>query len=93
MTIDEFEQSLSGDTPPDLAAPLQALWHAARGDWHRAHQIAQSSAGGDGDWVHAYLHRVEGDLGNAAYWYHRAGRPVESGDLKAEWRKIVKALL
>ena len=93
MTIDEFERTLSGDNPPDLAAPLQALWHAARDEWHRAHEIAQSSADINGDWVHAYLHRVEGDLGNAAYWYRRAGRPVEGGDLKAEWRAIVQALL
>ena len=75
MTMAEFKASLSGAAPaPDLAAPLAALWWAAKGNWDEAHKIAQDEASADGSWVHAYLHRVEGDLGNAGYWYRRAGR-------------------
>ena len=69
-----------------------ALWHAARDDWDRAHTAAQSGTTSDADWVHAYLHRVEGDLDNARYWYARAGKPVETGPLEAEWAAIAGAL-
>ncbi|MBS1798370.1 MAG: hypothetical protein JSS95_00950 [Acidobacteria bacterium] len=72
---------------------LLALWLDAKGDWNRAHEIAQEVAGPDGAWVHAYLHRKESDLGNAAYWYARAGRAVEKGDLSAEWERIAIELL
>ncbi len=79
--------------PPGLGPALQALWHDARGDWDRAHELAQAASGRDGAWVHAYLHRKEGDEGNAGYWYARAGRPAARGDLRAEWEQIVRALL
>jgi hypothetical protein len=73
--------------------PLQALWHDAQGDWDEAHAVAQRAASPDGDWVHAYLHRKEGDLGNAGYWYARARRTMPSGSLDAEWAAIVDDLL
>lgn len=90
-----FEASLKGETPPDgLSRPLRALWHAGKGDWDRAHGIVQEDeASADCAWVHAYLHRVEGDRANAAYWYRRAARTAPGGDLQAEWRAIAGALL
>ena len=94
MTMAEFKASLSGAAPaPDLAAPLAALWWAARGNWDQAHSIAQDEANADGAWVHAYLHRVEGDLGNASYWYRRAGQPVATDTIETEWERMVLALL
>ena len=73
--------------PPLLAA----LWWDARGDWVRAHEIAQSVETADGSWVHAYLHRKEGDLGNADYWYRRAGRRRPAVTLDDEWAEIAEA--
>ena len=94
MDIDTFERSLQQDAPPDgLNLALQALWYEAKGDWHAAHRAAQAEDDDDGAWVHAYLHRVEGDESNAGYWYRRAGRPHANSDLKQEWRDIVSALL
>ena len=78
----------AGGLPPALAA----LWWAARDEWERAHEAAQSDAGPDADWVHAYLHRVEGDLENAGYWYGRAKRPAATGALDAEWAAIAAEL-
>ncbi|MEJ2061307.1 MAG: hypothetical protein P8Y64_12610 [Gammaproteobacteria bacterium] len=89
-----FRDSLAGPQPPaDCPVPLQALWHAAQGAWDRAHELVQRESGPQAAWVHAYLHRVEGDLGNARYWYHRAGRSPATGDLEAEWTEIVEILL
>jgi hypothetical protein len=93
MTVD-FKSSLSDATPsPSLSPPLAALWWAAKGDWSKAHGIVQDEEGVDAAWVHAYLHRLEGDLGNAGYWYRRAGKPVASGPTEAEWDSVVSALL
>jgi hypothetical protein len=89
MTITEFRAS-SAD---DFDGPLLALWWDAHGDWEKAHNVAQDVDAAEGAWVHAYLHRKEGDLANAAYWYRRAGRPVASGDLNVEWQQIVEELL
>ncbi len=90
----DFKSSLSGQAPaPGISPPLAALWWAAKGDWARAHAIVQDEAGVDAAWVHAYLHRVEGDLGNAGYWYRRAGQPVATGPVGAEWEKMVSTLL
>src|SRR3989442_10527232 len=75
------------------ALPINGLWWDAKGDWTRAHESAQQDEGMEGSWVHAYLHRKEGDQGNAAYWYNRAGKPVSPDPLDAEWLCIVKALL
>ena len=94
MDIAAFRQSFSDAAPPaGLSAALEALWHDAHGDFDRAHNLAQSDEGGLGDWVHAYLHRKEGDAGNAAYWYRRAGKPVCREKLEAEWEAIASALL
>jgi len=90
----DFKASLSGASPaPGLDAPLAALWWAAKGGWDQAHKIVQDEKSTDAAWVHAYLHRVEGDLGNAGYWYRRAARPAASGSLEAEWEQIASALL
>jgi hypothetical protein len=94
MTWDEFEASLAKDNPPaGLSKPLQALWQDGKGDWTRAHEIAQSVPDWKGAWVHAYLHRKEGDLSNASYWYSRAGRPRSKASLEEEWEEIALALL
>lgn len=94
MTPQEFEKTLGADAPPPGLHPLLlALWHEARGDWEAAHRIAQADEGPDAAWVHAYLHRAEGDLGNAGYWYRRAGRTAADGPLEAERRAIAAALL
>ncbi|MGD9509300.1 MAG: hypothetical protein AB7I59_25005 [Geminicoccaceae bacterium] len=90
-----FNASLvEAEPPPGLSPPVRALWHAARGEWETAHEIAQRQEGEPAhDWVHAHLHRVEGDLGNAGYWYRRARRPMAQGDLAAERDAIVAELL
>jgi len=94
MTFEAFRESLSADSPPaDLRAPLQALWCEAKGDWSAAHRLAQAEDDAAGAWVHAYLHRVEGDLANAGYWYRRAGQPVCTSSLTTEWTAIANALL
>ena len=95
MTFEQFEASISSSsaTPPAVAPALVALWHDARGDWRTAHEVAQDVPDPEGAWVHAYLHRKEGDASNAGYWYRRAGKPMASGPLKHEWKEIVRALL
>jgi hypothetical protein len=94
MTLQDFQAALASSAPPpDLSAPLLALWHDGRGDWDAAHRVAQDVESADGSWIHAYLHRKEGDEGNAAYWYRRAGKPIATVSLDAEWREIVAALL
>ncbi len=94
MTPDAFSATLAAASPPEgLAAPLAALWWAGRGDWDQAHALAQDDASRDAAWVHAHLHRREGDEGNARYWYRRAGRPAATGPLEAEWRAMAAALL
>ncbi len=94
MDLTAFEGSLEGAAPPTgLSKPLQALWQEAKGAWDEAHNLAQADKGPAGAWVHAYLHRVEGDLRNAGYWYRRAGRPASEQALREEWRAIATALL
>ena len=94
MDIPTFKQTLDRDAPPeDLARALAALWHEAKGDWDQAHRLAQGQKDADGAWVHAYLHRVEGDQSNAEYWYRRAEKPPSSAPLKKEWDEIAGALL
>ena len=103
MDVTEFRATQGGDTPPvGLSPALEAMWYAARAanvagaDWDRAHGIVQRAgeAGDrDADWVHAYLHRVEGDTANAGYWYRRAERPVADGTLDEEWTSLVEDLL
>jgi hypothetical protein len=94
VTVDDLKDSLSqANPPPGLTPPLAGLWWAARDDWDKAHKIVMDEGGKDCAWVHAYLHRVEGDIENAGYWYRQAGRLEASGALSAEWEKIVEALL
>jgi hypothetical protein len=94
LTFAELKASLTAATPPaGLSAALLALWHDGRGDWDAAHRVAQDIDDADGSWIHAYLHRKEGDAGNAAYWYRRAGQPVATSSLDAEWEQIVTVLL
>jgi hypothetical protein len=94
MTVDEFQQALGQNEPPGGIPPLlQALWWERRGDWERGHAIAQDETGPDAAWVHAYLHRREGDDGNARYWYRQAGRMKSSAPLQQEWLEIVAELL
>lgn len=94
MSLQSFIDSLAADAPPsDLPPALVALWHDGRGDWERAHTVAQDIDDATGSRVHAYLHRKEGDEGNAHYWYRRANVRAASGSLEDEWRAIVEALL
>ena len=94
MTLDAFRRALSDSTPPSgLSKPLEALWRAARDEWDDAHMLAQAAQGQDAAWVHAHLHRVEGDLANAAGWYRRAGKPVCDAPLDREWEEITRSLL
>lgn len=94
MNLEDFRASLSQAAPPaELAPALAGLWWDARGDWTQAHESAQQDEGPAGSWVHAYLHRKEGDTENAAYWYRRAGKSPARGPLDEEWRAIVQALL
>jgi hypothetical protein len=96
MSFEEFRTSLAAPAPPaGLSRPLLALWYDAHDDWEKAHQAAQEETSRQGSWVHAYLHRKEGDIGNAAYWYATAGQkaPSESVTLQAEWEAIARALL
>ena len=94
MTLLEFQRSLTAKAPPrGLAPALAALWWAQKGDWDKAHKIVMDEGGRDAAWVHAHLHRVEGDTGNAAYWYRQAKKPVTAGAHAAEWKAIAAALL
>ncbi len=86
--------ALSKSKPPtELTSALAALWWAGKDDWDKAHKIVMDEEGGDCAWVHAYLHRVEGDLSNAKYWYAQARQPVASASLEAEWDGIARALI
>jgi hypothetical protein len=94
MTLQEFRDSLAQANPPlELNFALAGLWWDANGDWNKAHESAQQDEGPAGSWVHAYLHRKEGDSANAGYWYSRAGKVPSRGSLEQEWLEIVNALL
>jgi hypothetical protein len=94
VSLADFKASLAGDAPAaGIAPPLAGLWWTAKGDWDRAHRIVQDESSREAAWVHAHLHRVEGDLGNAAYWYRQARQPVASDALDVEWERIASALL
>ncbi len=94
MNISEFIESLESQTSPEgLSYELRALWYEAKGDWEQAHQLVQDDQKGNGAWVHAYLHRKEGDEWNAGYWYRKAGKPFPSVSLNEEWKEIVRELL
>ncbi len=93
MNFDLFRKSLLETRPPkDLSLPLQALWYDAKGDWHTAHDLINDLEDKSSAWVHAYLHRKEGDIGNAGYWYRRAGKSPSTLSLKDEWTELAQAL-
>jgi hypothetical protein len=94
-TIDAFRGSLSNAAPPAEVGPaLQALWWLAKGDWDAAHKVCQNHEDRDDcNWVHAHLHRQEGDLRNAGGWYSRAGKAMPAGELQEEWSALVAELL
>lgn len=94
MTLREFKESVAENNPPEGLSPeLLALWHDFRGNWHSAHDTAQDIHTATGSRIHAYLHRKEGDLGNARYWYRRAFQPEFPGTLEEEWAGIAGSLL
>ncbi len=94
MNLDEFRASLTHTEPlPGLDLALQTLWWEAKGDWKKAHACAQEEATPTGARVHAYLHRVEGDLSNAGHWYKRADRSPATGTLAEEWDSLASELL
>jgi hypothetical protein len=94
MTFLEFNESIKlNNPPPELNHLLQALWYDAKGNWETAHNLAQEVNTKDGAWIHAYLHRKEGDPGNASYWYHQAGLPLCKKSLAEEWQDIAQSLL
>jgi hypothetical protein len=94
MTLAEFERTLSQANPPAGVAPaVAALWWAGKGDWDKAHKLVMDDDGKDCAWVHAYLHRMEGDVENAAYWYRQSRKPAANGPLQAEWNAIASELL
>lgn len=94
MTADDVLAAIEAGQPcpKDLSLPLQALWTVQAGHWEDAHTLCQQAGNREGDWVHAYLHRVEGDVSNAQYWYSRAGEKMPDCTLPEEWRQLVDAL-
>lgn len=94
MTFEAFFLSTQKDAAPSGLAPaIEALWHLKKGDWDKAHEFAQEDDSPAGSWVHALLHRIEGDEGNAAYWYGKAGRKKSAHSTDEEWAEIAKELL
>jgi hypothetical protein len=94
MNLSAFKETFSaGSPPPALSVYVQALWYDANGNWDKAHQLIQDLADSNAAWIHAYLHRKEGDLWNADYWYNRAGRKRPTVSLNEEWEQMVATLL
>jgi len=94
MQFENFQQSINSTTPPaNISVYLLAMWYDAHGDWDKAHNVVDSLDDATACWVHAYLHRKEGDMGNASYWYRRADKKMPAVALQQEWEMIVKALL
>lgn len=94
MDIQKFKDTLGQAEPPvGWPPPLRALWYQAGGKWEEAHRLVQDDRSESGAWVHAFLHRVEGDLSNADYWYAIAGRPHYAGSLSSEWQEIASHIL
>ncbi len=94
MDISFFKESLAGDTPPENATVhLKALWYDKKGDWNSAHDLIQDLQDKNAAWIHAYLHRKEGDVANADYWYRLAGKKRYSGTIEEEWEELLKALI
>ena len=94
VTLQEFKESAAQENPPEGMPPeLEALWQDFKEDWHGAHRTAQDIHTPIGSRIHAYLHRKEGDLGNARYWYRRSSEPEFSGTLEEEWAQIAGSIL
>jgi hypothetical protein len=94
MTFEEFNESLKQVSPPaSMPDILKALWYDRKGDWNASHNIAQDIHSPEGSWIHAYLHRKEGDPGNASYWYHKAGKPVCQLPLEKESEMLIRDFL
>lgn len=94
MNLEQFRASVSKDAPPkELSAPLAALWWDAKGDWARAHALVDEMETVNGMAVHAYLHRKEGSVSNADYWYQRSGRTFHRIALDDEWAALAEALM
>jgi phage major head subunit gpT-like protein len=93
MTFEEFKQSTDKEGVPSVKDELKALWYDAKGEWEAAHDLAQQIDGTNGAWIHAYLHREEGDNSNANYWYNRAGKTMPAKSLQQEWEDLVKEFL
>ena len=94
MTYEAFMETVQQGQPPDgISAELLALWHAAAGKWSQAHTIAQDIPSRNGSWIHAFLHREEGDIFNARYWYSSAGQPEHSGSLDEELDELIRRFL
>jgi len=93
MNIEEFKTSLSNKIPGNLSVYLESLWYDGKGDWEKSHTIIQDIEDKNAAWIHAYLHRKEGDTGNADYWYSRAGKKRPFVSLEQEWEDLVKVFL
>jgi len=94
MDLEKFKHSTQHTTPPEELSPvLKALWFDRKGDWEEAHELVDNKSGNTAAWVHAYLHRKEGDIWNADYWYRQANRTRPNYGLEREWEQIVKELL
>ncbi|MEO6219877.1 MAG: hypothetical protein ABIO81_05575 [Ginsengibacter sp.] len=94
MNLSLFKESLSGNKPPqNLSVYLNALWYDAKGEWDSSHKLIQDVADNNASWIHAYLHRKEGDMGNADYWYHCAGKEKPDLSLEKEWEEIATSLI
>jgi hypothetical protein len=93
MTLQDFKKSLHLPTPPETHRLLKALWYDAQGDWDKAHDLTQEDNTSNGSWIHAFLHRKEGDRSNALYWYNRANQNMPTYSLEQEWDELVTYLL
>jgi hypothetical protein len=93
MTTKEFSDAIDRKQIPQGNALLKALWYDAQGDWESAHELVQNDTTTHGAWLHAYLHRKEGDISNAKYWYHRADRSFPSASLEEEFKILTTAFL
>lgn len=93
MTIEEFTRSLNDSLPGNVSVYLESLWYDGKGDWEKSHNVIQDVENKNAAWIHAYLHRKEGDIGNADYWYNKAGKKRPTVSLEEEWESLVKAFL
>lgn len=94
MTFEQFKNSIENSMPPTgISQYLESLWYDGKGNWEKSHQVIQDIEGSEAAWIHAYLHRKEGDIWNADYWYNRAGRKRPTIPLEKEWDELVRTFL